>query len=42
MSDNGELSTLKDFIENDKISMPGNTERRKKSGKKLFLLKQYL
>ena len=33
MSDQGELSTLKDFIESDKISMPGNTEVRKKSGK---------
>ena len=33
MSDQGELSTLKDYIESDKISMPGNTEVRKKSGK---------
>ena len=33
MSDNGELSTLKDFIESDKISMPANTDLRKKSGK---------
>ena len=33
MSDVGELSTLNDFIENDKASIPGNTELRKKSGK---------
>ena len=33
MSDVGELSTLKDFIENDKTSIPGNAELRKKSGK---------
>ena len=33
MSENGELSTLKDFVESDKTSMPGNTELRKKSGK---------
>ena len=33
MSDNGELSTLKDFVESDKTSMPGNTDLRKKSGK---------
>ena len=33
MSDNGELSTLKDFVESDKSSMPGNTDLRKKSGK---------
>ena len=37
MSDQGELSTLKDFIESDKISMPGNTEVRKKSGKTIFV-----
>ena len=33
MSDQGEFSTLKDFIESDKISIPTNTEMRKKSGK---------
>ena len=33
MSDQGELSTLKDFVESDKISIPTNTEMRKKSGK---------
>ena len=33
MSDNGALSTINDFIENDKISMPSNTEERKKNGK---------
>ena len=33
MSDNGELSTLKNFVESDKTSMPGNTDLRKKSGK---------
>ena len=33
MSDNGELSTLKDFVENDKTSIPANTDLRKKSGK---------
>ena len=33
MSDQGELSTLKDFIESDKISIPSNTKMRKKSGK---------
>ena len=32
MSDSGELSTLKDFLESDKISMPNNTEMRLKSG----------
>ena len=37
MSDQGELSTLKDYIESDKISMPGNTEVRKKSGKTIFV-----
>ena len=29
MSDNGELSTLKDFVESDKTSMPGNTDGKK-------------
>ncbi len=33
MSDAGVYSTLNDFIESDKISMPENTELRKKSGK---------
>ena len=33
MSDFGGLSTLKDFVESDKISMPSNTEMRLKSGK---------
>ena len=33
MSDNGIFSTLKNFIENDKISMPGNSEARNKNGK---------
>ena len=33
MSDVGALSTINDFIENDKSSMPSNTEERKKSGK---------
>ncbi len=33
MSDRGELSTLKDFVESDKISMPANTNMRKESGK---------
>ena len=33
MSDNGVLSTISDFIESDKKSMPGNTQERKKSGK---------
>ena len=33
MSDQGELSTLKDFVESDKNSMPVNTQMRKKSGK---------
>lgn len=33
MSDVGVLSTINDFIESDKISMPGNTAQRKKSGK---------
>ena len=33
MSDFGSLSTIKDFVENDKISIPTNTEIRKKSGK---------
>ena len=37
MSDQGELSTLKDFIESDKISMPKNTELRKKSGKLILV-----
>ena len=32
MSEEGELSTLKDFIESDKTSMPGNTKLRKKKG----------
>ena len=32
MSDQGELSTLKDYIDSDKISMPGNAEVRNKSG----------
>ncbi len=33
MSDQGELSTLKDYVENDKMSLPATTELRKKSGK---------
>ena len=33
MSDHGELSTLKDFVDSDRISVPKNTELRKKSGK---------
>ena len=33
MSDQGELSTLKNFVESDKISMPVNTKMRKESGK---------
>tara|TARA_B100002052_G_scaffold104662_1_gene96442 strand:- start:284 stop:1120 length:837 start_codon:yes stop_codon:yes gene_type:complete len=33
MSDNGTYSTLNDFIDNDKKSMPINNELRKKSGK---------
>lgn len=33
MSDFGELSTLKDFVESDKVSMPINTATRIKSGK---------
>jgi len=33
MSDFGELSTLKDFVESDKASMPINTKTRIKSGK---------
>ena len=33
MSDVGILSTIKDFIESDKNSMPGNTLDRKKAGK---------
>ena len=33
MSDAGVYSTLNDFIESDKISMPDNTELRKRSGK---------
>ena len=33
MSDIGVLSTLKNFIESDKNSMPGNTTQRKKGGK---------
>ena len=33
MSDAGELSTLKDFLESDKISMPINNKMRKESGK---------
>ena len=33
MSDFGSLSTIKDFVENDKISIPTNTEMRLKSGK---------
>ena len=33
MSDVGVLSTIKDFIESDKNSMPGNTLERKKAGK---------
>ena len=37
MSEIGELSTLKDFVESDKTSMPGNTELRKKSGKMISI-----
>ena len=33
MSDNGELSSLKDFVESDKISNPANVEMRLKNGK---------
>ncbi len=33
MSDVGVLSTINDFIESDKNSMPGNTTERKKGGK---------
>ena len=33
MSDMGALSTIKDFVENDKISIPQNTNDRIKSGK---------
>ena len=33
MSDIGVLSTLKNFIESDKNSMPGNTTQRKKGGR---------
>ena len=33
MSDQGVLSTINDFVESDKSSMPGNTLERKKSGK---------
>ena len=33
MSDIGVLSTISEFIESDKSSMPGNTRDRKKSGK---------
>ena len=33
MSDEGVYSTLKNFIESDKDSMPGNTTQRKKGGK---------
>ena len=33
MSDEGNLSTLKDFVDNDKISIPTNSITRKKSGK---------
>ena len=37
MSDNGTYSTLNDFIDNDKKSMPINNELRKKSGKLVML-----
>lgn len=33
MSDQGVLSTINNFVESDKSSMPGNTMERKKSGK---------
>jgi len=33
MSDFGELSSLKDFVESDKVSIPNNAEARLKSGK---------
>ena len=33
MSDVGALSTIKDFVDSDKSSMPGNTAQRKKGGK---------
>ena len=33
MSDVGVLSTINEFLESDKSSMPGNTLERKKSGK---------
>jgi len=33
MSDDGNLSTLNDFVDSDKNSMPANTKARKKAGK---------
>ena len=33
VSDVGALSTIKDFVDSDKSSMPGNTAQRKKGGK---------
>ena len=50
MSDFGSLSTLKNFVESDKISIPTNSEIRKKSGKMISvetislndLIKEYL
>ena len=37
MSDIGTLSTIKDFVENDKSSIPQNTNDRIKSGKIIFV-----
>ena len=36
-SDVGELSSLENFKENDKISMPGNTQARLKNGKNIIV-----
>lgn len=36
-SDFGELSSLENFKENDKISMPGNTQARLKNGKNIIV-----
>ena len=33
MSESGELSTLKDYVDSDISSLPGNTKQRKKAGK---------
>jgi len=37
MSDVGVLSSLEDFKESDKVSMPGNTKQRLKSGKNIIV-----